>query len=203
MDSIPPRQIRAHYNDHRIRVYQAFNDEIADAALAANRFVAPPFKMGRMTWIKPSFLWMMYRCGWAAKDDGQRRVLAIDISRQGWEWALLNCALSEEGARLEKVEARALMDSKPVRVQWDPERDIDFQPLAHRSIQVGLTGAAVNRYVHEWIVDIHDVTGLAVRIGQLVALGHRTEATALLPIERTYPTPPEVAEKIGINGLTL
>jgi Domain of unknown function (DUF4291) len=170
MNSIPARQIRAHYNDHTIRVYQAYSDEIADAALAANRFVAPPFKMSRMTWIKPSFLWMMYRCGWAAKDDGQRRVLAIDIAREGWEWALMNCALSEEGARLEKVEARALMDSKPVRVQWDPERDLHFQPLAHRSIQVGLTGDAVTKYVHEWIVNIHDVTDLAVQIGGLVLL---------------------------------
>lgn len=37
--------------------------------------------MERMTWIKPSFLWMMYRAGWGFKDKGQRRVLAIDISR--------------------------------------------------------------------------------------------------------------------------
>jgi hypothetical protein len=38
-----------------------------------------------MTWIKPSFLWMMYRCGWATK-PGQERVLAIQITREGFEW---------------------------------------------------------------------------------------------------------------------
>jgi hypothetical protein len=27
----------------------------------------PPFKVDRMTWVKPSFLWMTYRSGWATK----------------------------------------------------------------------------------------------------------------------------------------
>ncbi|MDI8083747.1 DUF4291 domain-containing protein [Salmonella enterica subsp. enterica serovar Kentucky] len=26
-----------------------------------------------MTWIKPSFLWMMYRSHWGTKDPGQKR----------------------------------------------------------------------------------------------------------------------------------
>jgi hypothetical protein len=47
----------------------------------------------RATWIKPSFLWMAYRCGWAAK-AGQERVLAIEISREGFEWALEHCCLT-------------------------------------------------------------------------------------------------------------
>ena len=61
------REVRAVYDAETIRVYQAYSDEIADAALAAGTFVAP-FKRDRMTWIKPSFLWMMYRSGWARKD---------------------------------------------------------------------------------------------------------------------------------------
>lgn len=89
-------QIRAVYDDGTIRVYQAYSDGIADAALASGTFVSPPFKMDRMTWIKPSFLWMMYRCGWGYKDDGQRRILAIDISREGFEWALKHsCPVSK------------------------------------------------------------------------------------------------------------
>ena len=73
--SVPARQIRAVYTAETITVYQAYPPEIAEAALAAGRFV-PPFKRDRMTWIKPSFLWMMYRCGWATK-PGQERVLAV------------------------------------------------------------------------------------------------------------------------------
>lgn len=42
-----------------------------------------------MTWLEPSFLWMMYRSGCAQK-EGQERVLAIDVTRSGFEWALRN-----------------------------------------------------------------------------------------------------------------
>src|SRR5450830_1440408 len=83
---LPPQQIRAVYDATTIRVYQAYSDVIADAALTQGTFISPPFKMERMTWIKPSFLWMMYRAGWGLKDAGQSRILAIDISREGFEW---------------------------------------------------------------------------------------------------------------------
>ena len=98
MTDIPLRQIRAVYDDDTIRVYQAYGSAIADSLHANGRFVDPPFKLTRMTWIKPSFLWMMYRCGWSDKDDGQRRVFAFDISRDGFEWALAHsCSSHPEG----------------------------------------------------------------------------------------------------------
>ena len=126
MTDIPLRQIRAVYDDDTIRVYQAYGSAIADSLHANGRFVDPPFKLTRMTWIKPSFLWMMYRCGWSYKDDGQRRVFAFDISRDGFEWALAHsCSSHPEG--LTKAEVRTLMDANPVRVQWDPERDVRGQ----------------------------------------------------------------------------
>jgi hypothetical protein len=45
----------------------------------------------------------------------------------------------------------------------------------------------------------HDVTQLAIQIGELVARTDLRTATSLLPIERIYPTPPDVAERIGIT----
>lgn len=84
--------IRAAFSQSTVRVYQAYRAEIATPALAAGRFV-PPFKMERMTWIKPSFNWMMYRCGYATK-AGQEVVLGIDITRRGFEWALEHAVLS-------------------------------------------------------------------------------------------------------------
>ena len=79
--TIPAREVRAKYTAKSITVYQAYSPEIAEPAVAAERFVSP-FKRDRMTWIKPSFLWMMYRCGWATK-PGQERVLAVEITRAG------------------------------------------------------------------------------------------------------------------------
>ncbi len=46
--------------------------------------------------IKPSFLWMTYRSGWGKKDNNQKRILAIDITREGFEWALEHSLLSHQ-----------------------------------------------------------------------------------------------------------
>jgi len=89
------RTVQAVYTDRTITVYQAYSPQIADAALPAGTFVAP-FKRDRMTWIKPSFLWMMYRSGWASKPN-QERVLAIELLREGFQWALKNSSLSHYG----------------------------------------------------------------------------------------------------------
>src|SRR5215475_8375943 len=123
MSEVPQHQIRAVYDERTIRVYQAYSDEIADAALARGKFVSPPFKMERMTWIKPSLLWMMYRAGWGLKDAGQQRILAIDISRAGFEWALAHSCLSHHSGPIAFSDWQKLLRTSPVRVQWDPERD--------------------------------------------------------------------------------
>src|SRR4051812_17940848 len=80
------REIRADYDRDTIVVYQAYPAAIADAALEAGRFV-PPFSFRRMTWVKPSFLWLMHRSNWGRK-AGQERVLAVRVRRACWEEAL-------------------------------------------------------------------------------------------------------------------
>ncbi len=194
---VPLREIRAVYNDDTIRVYQAYSDPIADSALAAGTFVSPPFKMERMTWIKPSFLWMMYRAGWSMKDAGQKRILAIDITREGFEWALGHACLSHADEGVSERDWQSIKDRSPVRVQWDPERNIHLHAQAHRAIQIGLSGVAVERFVTQWIRGIEDVTPLALRIHALVAGGRIDEATSLLPPERCYAVPPSCAMITG------
>ncbi|WP_020408555.1 DUF4291 domain-containing protein [Hahella ganghwensis] len=195
----PHRQIRAVYTDKVIRVYQAYSDAIADSAIAHGTFVSLPFKMERMTWIKPSFLWMMYRSGWGKKDSGQNRILAIDIKRDGFEWALEHSCLSHfiDGCYTSKEEWLAVKNNSPVRIQWDPERDLHLQPLGYRAIQVGLSGEAVDLYVNEWIESITEVTELADTICALVELGKLEEARLLLPKEQVYPTSEGLAKKIN------
>lgn len=169
-----------------IRVYQAFSDVIADAALKHGTFVSPPFLMNRMTWIKPSFLWMMYRAGWGHKDDGQRRILAIDLTQDGFNWALSHSCPSDRPHGLADEGWLRLKGASPVRIQWDPERDLHFKPLSHRTIQIGLSGEAVRLYVHHWIKAITDVTPLAHDICADVSAGALDRARAKLPVERAY-----------------
>jgi hypothetical protein len=194
---VPTRQVRAVFDADTIVVYQAYSPAIADPAIAAGRFV-PPFKVDRMTWIKPSFLWMMYRCGWATK-PGQERVLAITVTRDGFEWALAHSALSHHDAAVYDSQAAwvARKDTTPVRIQWDPERSLRLEPLDHRAIQIGLGGEAVRRYVHDWTVAITDTTALAREIHDLVAAGEHDAATARLPNERPYPLPDDLKAIVG------
>jgi Domain of unknown function (DUF4291) len=197
----PFRQIRAVYDDEVIRVYQAYSNAIATAALRKGRFVSPPFKLDRMTWIKPSFLWMMYRCGWGYKDPNQERVLAVDISRSGFEWALEHSCLSHHTSGLAAgSDWEAQKRSSPVRVQWDPERDLQLRPLAHRSIQIGLSREAVSLYVNEWVKNIFDVTDLAHSLHELVKRGDFAQVESLLPLERSYPVSHILQERLGMPG---
>lgn len=195
----PEREVRARYTDDGIRVYQAYPPSIADAALAAGTFVAP-FKRERMTWIKPSFRWMAYRCGYAGK-PGQERVLAVDITREGFHWALSHAALSHYAPAVHGDPGvwAAQMRTCPVRVQWDPERNLKHGPLPHRSIQIGLRGEAVRRYVEEWITAIEDVTDVMRSMGALVAADRVEEARALLPAERPYRLPDDLAARLGAS----
>ncbi|MDQ3786315.1 MAG: DUF4291 domain-containing protein [Actinomycetota bacterium] len=191
------RQIRALYTPDTITVYQAYPPEIARPALAAGRFV-PPFKRERMTWIKPSFLWMMYRCGWATK-PGQETVLAVEITRAGFEQALAQACLShyDRDRYASREEWSRQLEASPVRVQWDPERSLHLGALPYRSLQVGLSGSAVHQYVDEWLVRLTDVTPLAREIHELVLAGDDDSAHALLPPEKEYPLPADIAAHIN------
>ncbi|WP_444944481.1 DUF4291 domain-containing protein [Microbulbifer sp. ZKSA006] len=193
----PTRQIRASFDQHTIRVYQAYNVAIANSALQNGTFASPPFKMERMTWIKPSFLWMMYRAGWGEKDSGQSRILAIDITREGFEWALQNSLLSHQTDRYASKEAwLKAKKATPVRIQWDPERNLSLEPLAHRAIQIGLSNEAVALYVNEWIQNITDITEQAHSIHQLVKSGDTQQARKLLPLENEYPVSDLLKERL-------
>ena len=134
------RNIYAVFDDKTIRVYQAYNNKIADEALKLGRF-GSKFSLTRMTWIKPSFLWMMYRSGWTSK-QGQERILAIDLKREGFDEIVKNAVLSSfRGVSgLSKEEWKEKLENSEVRCQWDPDRDIYGNPIGRRAIQLGIKG---------------------------------------------------------------
>ena len=177
-------KIRAVYTKNFIRVYQAYSDDIADEALQLGTF-GSHFKRDRMTWIKPSFLWMMYRCGWAEKVN-QKRVLAIDIQREAFDYIVENAVLSKYDKDVygNYEEWKRLLNCSDLRCQWDPERDIYGNPMGYRSIQLGVKGEALQKYVNEWIMEISDITDLVKRIKSMRDMGK--DITHLLPKEEIY-----------------
>ncbi|MFJ8852931.1 DUF4291 domain-containing protein [Streptomyces sp. NPDC102437] len=183
----PQYEIRAQHTDTTVTVYQAYSPLIGGPAVRDGRFPGA-WKRDRMTWIKPSFLWMMYRCDWGLK-EGQETVLAVEITREGFDWALEHAELSHyvRGVHPDRATWQRDLRRAPARVQWDPERDLHLNRLPYRSLQLGLSGEASRRYADEWTVSIRDVTPLARQVHQLVRDGRLDEAAALLPHESPYP----------------
>lgn len=87
--------------------------------------------------------------------------------------------------------------NSPVRIQWDPEKDIFLQPLNHRSIQIGLSGIAVENYISDWIVGIDDITEYCKQIHQLINEDKINQAKALMPNEQLYHLPENIALNIN------
>lgn len=192
------REVRAEYDHTTIVVYQAYRPEVALPAIAHQRFV-PPFSLRRMTWIKPSFLWMMERSNWARK-PGQEHVLAIRITRAGWEAALFKAILSAPlaGVYRDQDDWRRQMEHAQVVVQWDPERTIRGKSLPYKSIQVGLSRHIIGCYVEDWTVEIRDLTPVVHQLYELIQAGHMEQAEGLLPVERAYPLPSTITQRLGM-----
>jgi hypothetical protein len=182
--------IRADYDAHTIVVYQAYPPAIADAALRAGRFVAP-FSFHRMTWIKPSFLWLMHRSNWARK-SGQERILAVRISREGWEEALSRAVLTTADP--------AAVSGAAVHVQWDPERSLRGAALNHYSIQVGIGRHLIRTFTDDWIVSLTDLTPQVRKAAALMRTGRSAKAQRLVPAERDYALSPSLEAIVNPNG---
>ena len=141
---------------------------------------------------------MMYRSGFGSK-PGQEVILGIDITREGFEWALAHAALSSfmPGFHASELEWKRSLRGAPVRVQWDPERSWRLGPIEKtRAIQIGLSGQAIERYVREWIVQLEDVTPVAREIASAIKNG---DLYANLPheLERPYPLGSELSSKLA------
>jgi hypothetical protein len=80
------RHILAQYDEETILVYQAYRSSIGRFAVKHGHF-GGDFKYSRMSWIKPNFLWMMYRSDWGTA-EGQEVVLALRLRRSFFDLLL-------------------------------------------------------------------------------------------------------------------
>ena len=219
---------RAEYDDEGVYFYQAYGDEIGDHALRHGRLGGPSWGASRMTWIKPSLAWMLYRSGYGRK-PGQTRVLKVKLPHAAVADILRRCTLATSGKTTaakcksaNREEPQKFSDSNAItgagsgRVQWDPERDLYARDgrdprklLRDRAIQIGVAGAVSEFYV-EQISSIEEVTELARLIGEahkekrdseVREAVEALERSGLLPVEREY-TPrceEDVLLRLGIG----
>ena len=180
------RHILAQFDADSIVVYQAYNEAIGHFAAKHGHF-GGDFSFNRMSWIKPNFLWMMYRSGWAEKPD-QTCVLAVTLPRPLWEDILSLAVPSTFDPELyesEKSWQTAVAHSE-VRLQWDPDHSPRGGKLARRAIQLGLRGNMLRRFSDQ-ALSIEDISAFAREAHAIV---QSDDWTALLtPHEEVYPLP--------------
>ena len=155
-----------------------------------------------MTWIKPSFLWLMERSNWGRK-SGQERILAVRITRAAWEKALSLAVLTtfEPRSTASPEEWQAELGRSPVHVQWDPERSLRGarlaapehpgrpQPARHRA-STPCSGSWASRTTPRG----------PARSATSSTAGQADQAERQLPPERVYPVSPALGRRLLMTG---
>ncbi len=190
------KKIFANFDLEGIFVYQAFKPEIAEEALRLGTF-GKGFNLERMTWIKPSFGWMLYRSGYATKHR-QERILKIKLSHAGFQAILFQGVptVFDRNLFATELDWQKALNQGDVRYQWDPDRNLRLHKLERRAIQLGIRGKTVQNYVDKWIIGIEDVTALAQQIHNAIA--HKMSELPLVPEEQVYEVSPEIAKILGL-----
>lgn len=176
--------ILAQFDDSSIVVYQAYRPEIGKFA-ASQGYLGGEFSFERMSWIKPNFLWMMYRSGWGTKVD-QEIVLAIWLKRSAFDDILALAIHAKFVPEIYATQAqwKKAVQNSNVRLQWDPDRHPSGSRLARRALQLGLRGDVLKAYAQEWIIHIEDISKFVQQQRQNISSDC---AQLITPRETVYP----------------
>jgi hypothetical protein len=180
--------ILAHYDADTVIVYQAYRPAIGRFAAKHGYFGGPDFSLSRMSWVKPNFLWMMYRSGWGTK-EGQDVTLALRIRRKFFD-SLLAAAVpsSFDPARSASREAwQAAIAASEVRLQWDPDHAPSGAKQERRAIQLGLRGCMLAAFAREELVEVLDLSSF---VEAQRPSAQDEDPPLLTPLERVYPVCP-------------
>ena len=176
--------ILAHHDDASVVVYQAYRPSIGRYAIEHGHFGGPDYSFSRMSWVKPNFLWMMYRCGWGMK-EGQEVILGLRIRRAFFD-ALLDAAVPSGFDATRYANPQAWQDAvatSEVRRQWGPDHAPSGASLPRRAIQLGLRGSLLRAFATTELLEVIDMTEF---VNQQRALAQDNNVHLLTPVERVY-----------------
>jgi hypothetical protein len=187
------QHILAQFDDDTIIVYQAYSPIIGQFAVEKG-FFGGDFKFSRMSWIKPNFLWMMYRSQWG-QAEGQEVVLAVRLKRRFFDSLLAQAVPSSFDAHFgNRDEWAAAVVRSDVRLQWDPDHAPSGEKCERRAIQLGLRGSALEAYGKREIVQITDMSAFVAE--QRANVGEWKNGKLITPFESVY-VPAIRSEEIG------
>jgi hypothetical protein len=191
------RHILAQYDEDTIIVYQAYRTSIGQFVVK-NSVFGGDFSYSRMSWVKPNFLWMMYRSGWGTR-EGQEITLALRLRRTFFDGLLAQAVPSlwdPDQFVTEEEWAREVRRSC-VRVQWDPDHHPSGAKVERRAIQLGLRGKALEAFGQRELVEVIDLSEFVAE--QREQLSSSGVSAIVTPRERVYqPNNPEIAKRLRL-----
>jgi hypothetical protein len=193
------RHILAHYDDESVLVYQAYRPAIGQFAVAHGHFGGGGFSLARMSWIKPNFLWMMYRSGWGSK-EGQEVILGLRIRRRFFEELLAQAVPSSyaEGFFATREQWQEAVSRSSVRLQWDPDHDPSGAKLERRALQLGLRGEALEAFARRELLEVLDLSAFVAEQRRFAVVAPWSELRT--PVERVYlPAELAVRTRLGLG----
>ncbi|MCA9932401.1 MAG: DUF4291 domain-containing protein [Ardenticatenaceae bacterium] len=152
------QHILAQYDKEAIVVYQAYKPSIGLFA-AKHQYFGGDFSYSRMSWIKTSFLWMMYRSGWGTKPN-QEITLAISLKRSFFDCLLEQAVVSSFALSSYSTHAdwELAIAESDVRLQWDPDHSPTGRKLTRKAIQLGLRGDTLKDFGQRAILSVEDIS---------------------------------------------
>jgi Domain of unknown function (DUF4291) len=176
--------ILAHHDEQSLVVYQAYRPSIGRFAIEHGHFGGPDFSLSRMSWVKPNFLWMMYRSGWGSK-EGQEVTLGLRLRRAFFDELLAAAVPSSfDPALFDSREAwQSAVARSDVRLQWDPDHAPSGARLERRAVQLGLRGETLAAFAKE---ELLEVIALTEFVATQRALAQDDNPELLCPVEHVY-----------------
>jgi hypothetical protein len=192
------RHILAHYDAETIIVYQAYRPEIGEYAIRHGAF-GGAFSYSRMSWVKPNFLWMMYRSGWGTK-GGQEITLGLRLRRQFFDGVLAQAVASSAGQSdsASREEWKQALERSEVLLQWDPDHAPNGTPVTRRAIQLGLRGSVLEAFGKTELLEVVDMTAFVAAQRERVLNGALAQLST--PVERVYrPAEASIARRLRLD----
>lgn len=187
------RHIMAQFDDESIVVYQAYRPTIGHFA-AINNYFGGEFSYSRMSWLKPNFLWMMYRSGWGTKIS-QEVTLAIRLKRTYFDNLLQKAVASSYDGQVfdTRKEWKEAVANSDVRLQWDPDHNPSGGKEERRAVQLGLRGKVLQGFKGEAIISIEDISEFVAK--QRISAMNGKYANLVTPLEDVYPVTDKVVRR--------
>jgi len=166
---------------------------------ASHQYFGGDFSYSRMSWIKPNFLWMMYRSGWGTK-AGQEVILAIRLKRSFFDQILEQAVISSftDNTYFEDKDAwKKAVKTSDVRLQWDPDHNPSGLKQERKAVQLGLRNDVLKEYGRDAIVDINDISDY---VAEQRVFANGDYQDLMVPEERVYiPSSERASQNIDLT----